>query len=137
MYRSFKRFCGVGTGNYLYFWISKGWFDEKIAVPNASDYSINPQLRLFGTKARVEFKGSWLKQYEITYEHGKVVNFYILYEVTKNISSYWTLENYGYFVKFAWQKMLMLISINVLDMVLDLIDMDIFHTLLLELVEMW
>ena len=28
MYRYFKRVAGVGTGNYIYFWKSKGLSDE-------------------------------------------------------------------------------------------------------------
>ena len=48
-----------------------------------------------GTKTRVEFKESCLKQDRITYDHGKVANIYIAYEISKNYdtSSYRTLEN--------------------------------------------
>ena len=38
----------------------------KILVPTTSDYSLNPQLSYLGNKARVEFKGSCLKQDKIT-----------------------------------------------------------------------
>ena len=69
--------------------------DENITAPTTSDYKINPQLSYFGTKTRLEFKGSCLKQDKITYDHGKIVNIYIAYEISKNfnISSYSTLEN--------------------------------------------
>ena len=42
-----------------------------------------------------EFKGSCLKLDKISFNHGKVVNIYIAYEINKNfnISSYPTLEN--------------------------------------------
>ena len=33
MYRYFKRVIGVGTGNYIYFWKSKGLSDEYITAP--------------------------------------------------------------------------------------------------------
>ena len=57
---------------------------------------LNPELRYLGNKIRVEFKGSCLKQDKITYTHGKIVNSYIVYEISKNfkISSYSTLEHY-------------------------------------------
>ena len=62
MYRSFKRVVGVGSGNYIYFWNSKGFSDENITPPVTPDYSLTRQLSYFGTKTRVEFNGSCLKQ---------------------------------------------------------------------------
>ena len=58
-------------------------------------YSVTPSLDYYGTKTRVEFSGSCLKQDKITYTHGKVVNIYIVYEISKSIdiSDYRTLEN--------------------------------------------
>ena len=46
-------------------------------------------------KKRVGFSGSCLKQDKITYTYGKVVNIYIVYEISKNcnISSYSAIEN--------------------------------------------
>ena len=46
-------------------------------------------------RLRVKFNGSCLKQDKITYTHGKPVNIYIVYEISKNlnISSYLTLGN--------------------------------------------
>ena len=43
----------------------------------------------------IEFNGSFLKQDKVTYNHGKIDNIYIVYEISKNynISSYSTLEN--------------------------------------------
>ena len=47
-----------------------------------------------GTKAKVKFNGSCLKQYKATYNHGTIVNIDIVYVISKNynISSYLTLE---------------------------------------------
>ena len=44
---------------------------------------------------RIEFKGSCLKQDKISFNHRKIVNIYIVYEITKHfdIDSYRTLEN--------------------------------------------
>ena len=83
MYRYFKRVNGVGTSNYIYFWKSKGLSDENITVPATSDYSLNPQLSYLGTKTRLKFRGSCLKQDKITFNNGKVVNIYIVYEWDK------------------------------------------------------
>ena len=44
----------------------------------------------------VKFSGSCLRQNKATYNHGTIVNIYIVYEISKNynISSSPTLENY-------------------------------------------
>ena len=46
-----------------------------------SDNSLTPALSYYGTKTRVKFTGSCLKQSKISYTHGKVVNIYIVYEL--------------------------------------------------------
>ena len=70
--------------------------DEKINSIKTSDYGITPKLNYYGTKTRVEFNGSCLKQDKVTFNHGKVVNIYIVYEISKsiNIRDYPTLENW-------------------------------------------
>ena len=70
--------------------------DTKLDYIRALSYSITPILSYYCTKTRVEFNGSSLKQDKVTSNHGKVVNIYIVYEITKNnnISDYVTLENY-------------------------------------------
>ena len=96
MYRYFKRIAGVGNGNYIYYWQSKGLSDEKINSIKTPNHSITPNLDYYGTKTRVEFNGSCLKQDSVTFNHGKVVNIYIVYEISKsiNISNYPTLKIY-------------------------------------------
>ena len=37
----------------------------------------------YGTKIRLEFRGSCLKQDKSTFNHGKIVNIYIAYEIDK------------------------------------------------------
>ena len=95
MYRYFKRITGVGSSNYIYFWQSKGLSDERINFNSESNYSITPELSHCGTKARVKFNESCLKQDKATYNHGTIVNIYIAYSISKNynVSSYPTLEN--------------------------------------------
>ena len=52
-------------------------------------------ISYYGTEPRVEFNGSCLKQDEITFNHGKIVNIYIVHEISKkiSISDYLALEN--------------------------------------------
>ena len=95
MYRYFKKIVGVGSGSYIYFWKPKGFSDEKINTITAFNYSITPELSYYGSKIRLKFNGSCLKQDKATYNHGKTINIYIACEISKsyNISSYPTLEN--------------------------------------------
>ena len=95
MYRYFKSIAGVGSGNYIYFRKSKGLSDERINSITTFDYSITPELSLYGAKTRVKFNGSCLKQDKATCIHGTIINIYIVYEISKNdnISNYPTSEN--------------------------------------------
>ena len=136
MYRYFKRVVGVGAGNYIYFWKSKGLSDENIT----SDYSLNPQVSYLGTKTRVKFDRSCLKQDKVTFNHKKVVNIYIVYETT-NVADLNgngnrpTIQN-PLFGAISLTKMLISISTNILDMELNLIKDQTFHFRLVDLVKM-
>ena len=68
MYKYFKRTASVGSGNCIYLWKSKGLSDERLDSVTASNY-----------KSTTEFHGSCLKQDKVTYNHGKIVNMYIVY----------------------------------------------------------
>ena len=95
MYRYFKIIAGVGNGSYIYYWQSKGLSDEKIYI-TITIYTATPNSSYYGTKTRVEFNGSCLKQDKVTFNHGEVVNIYIVYEISKsiNISDYPAVENW-------------------------------------------
>ena len=69
--------------------------DEKNNSIKTPNDSITPNLDYYGTKTRLEFNGSCLKQDSVTLNHEKVVNIYIVYEISKSIiiSGYLTLEN--------------------------------------------
>ena len=94
MYKQLKGIAGVGNGSYIYYWQSEGLSDERIDSNTTSNHSVTPFLDYHGTKTRVEFNGSCFKQDKITYTHGKIVNIYIAYEISKSIntSDYLTLE---------------------------------------------
>ena len=89
--KHFQKNIGVGNGQYVYYWKSKGLSDESINSITTSAYIITPNY--FGNKVRVKFSGSCLKQDKIGYTHKTIVNIYIFHEITKNnpISSYPTL----------------------------------------------
>ena len=42
MHRYFKTIAGIGSGNYIYFWKSKGLSDERLDSITASNYKITP-----------------------------------------------------------------------------------------------
>ena len=64
IYRYFRRIIGVGSGNYIYSWKSIGLSDER--ANTASNYKISLELSFYGTKIRLEFNGSCLKQDNVT-----------------------------------------------------------------------
>ena len=71
----------VGDNNdHILSWKSKGLSDENIKPLSTSNNILNPSLTYVGTKTRVEFKGSCLKQDKILFIHGKVVNIYFAFE---------------------------------------------------------
>ena len=76
-------------------WKSKGLSNESIRPPTTPNKIRNLSLHFVGTKTRVRLSGDCLKQEKITFNHGKIVNIHIIFEVEKsvNISSYPTLEN--------------------------------------------
>ena len=84
MYKYFKMVAGFGSGNYIYFWKSKGLPHENNTAPTTTNYSLNPQLIYLGTKPRLEFNRSCLKQDKMTYDHGNVANISIVFDISKN-----------------------------------------------------
>ena len=109
--------------------------DERLNSNTAPNYKITPELSYYGTKIRVEFNGSCLKQDKVTYSHGKIINIYIVYEISKNynISTYPTLEN-CLFGAVSLTKNADIDKYNILDIVLDLIGKE-NSVLVMDLVE--
>ena len=66
--------------------------DESIKLSSTSNEMLNLSVNYGHTKARAKFSGDCLKQDKITFDNGRIVNIYIVYEIV-NISSYPTLEN--------------------------------------------
>ena len=69
--------------------------EERLDSSTTSNHKITLELNFYGTKTRVEFSGSCLKEDKVTNTHGTIVNIYIVYEISKHytISVYPTLEN--------------------------------------------
>ena len=89
-----KYFRIITNTKYISSWQSKGFSNENITAPTTSDYKLNPQLSYFGTKERLEFRVSCLKQDKNTFNHGKIVNVYIVYELNKTyVKTHHTLVN--------------------------------------------
>ena len=73
----------TNTPHYIPSWKSKGLSTESIKSPTISDNSLAPALSYHGTKTRAKRTGSCLKQDKVTFNHKKVVNIYIVYELNK------------------------------------------------------
>ena len=110
-FRGKNYFDGDATQNYLVFqpvykyfervdnkissWESKGLSNEKISSTTTT-YNIKFATSLIHDNARikVKFNGDFLKQDKVTYNHGPLVNIYIVYELTPDTKdSNITLEN--------------------------------------------
>ena len=75
-----KYFKVISSTNYISSWKSKGLSNKTIKLPATSDNNLNP--------------GSCLKQDKNTFNHGKRVNIYIVYELDKTyVKTHPTLGN--------------------------------------------
>ena len=62
---------------------SKELSNESIKPLTTSDNSLTPILDYYGTKTKVYFDRACLKQDKVTFNHGKIVNIYIVYKIIK------------------------------------------------------
>ena len=65
---------------------SKGLPNESIKPPTTTNNILTPELNYYGTKTKVKFTGSCLKQSSHIFTHKKVVNIYIVYELAASSS---------------------------------------------------
>ena len=59
-----------------------------IKPPNASSNSLPPALNCIGTKTTLKFVEKCLKQDKITFTHGKIVNIFIVCEISFSTCGY-------------------------------------------------
>ena len=76
-----KYFKVIANTGYVSSWKSKRLPAENIAPPTISDNSLAPALSYYGTKKKVKFDGSCLKQPKPSYMHRKTVNVHTVYEL--------------------------------------------------------
>ena len=67
---------------YISEWKSKGLSDESIKPFLTSNNSLTPLIDYYDYYIRLKFNGSILRQPKVSYTHGKIVNIYIVYEIT-------------------------------------------------------
>ena len=76
---------------------SKGLSNEKINFPITSNHSLSPNvICMYNSRMRVRFKGSYLKQYKVTFTPKNVVNLFTVYELDRlpeNLNAEFTLKN--------------------------------------------
>ena len=78
----------IANTKYVSWWKSKGLSDEAITPYATSDNSLTPLIDHYGSKVRVKFDKSYLKQpNKLTYDYGRRVNVYIVYELGASGSS--------------------------------------------------
>ena len=91
MYKYFKK---IGYTESISSWESKGLSNEIIKTPTTFNNSFTPTLKYTGRTMYAKFNGSCLKQDKITFNHGKTVNIYIVYDLKSNLNNFDpTLEN--------------------------------------------
>ena len=76
---AYKYFKTIINTDYISSWKSNGLSTESIKTPTTSDNSLTPALSYYDYNIRVKLTGNCLK---ITYTHKRVVNTYIVYELS-------------------------------------------------------
>ena len=84
-YRYFKTVSNTDAS--VLSWKSKGLSDESIRSPSTCNNVLNPLLKYVCSKAKVTFHGDCLKQENISFDHGKVINVYFVYEIDRSVST--------------------------------------------------
>ena len=77
------RYFKTDSSHHISSWTCKGLSNESITPFSAPNKFLTPSLNYFGTRRRVKFSGSCLKQDKVTYTHGKIVNICIVCEINK------------------------------------------------------
>ena len=140
IFQPISRYFKIITNtDYISSWKSEGLSAESIKPPTTSDNSLTPILNYYGTKTKVSFDMSCLKQDKVTFNHGKIVNIYIVYKLIKLSNIYknnnLTIEN-ALFGAVSLTKNADVDNINILDMGLHLIKEEVFHFLVVDMVKM-
>ena len=82
----FKLNSVANAADYVLSWQSKGLSNESIKPPTTTNISLTPELNYYGTKTKIKFTGSCLKQSSHILTHKKVINIYIVCELAASSS---------------------------------------------------
>ena len=78
----------IANKKYISSWKSKGLSNETLTLYATSDNSLTPWIDYYGSKIRLQFNKSCLKQSNmLTYDYGHRVNLYIAYKLGASSSS--------------------------------------------------
>ena len=70
---------------YILSWKSKGLSDLEIKSIKTNNHLLNPRIDQYDTsKIRSKFNESFLNRFPPSITHSKIVNIYIVYEITSN-----------------------------------------------------
>ena len=82
VFQPMHKYFKITNKKYISSWKSKGLSDKTITPYATSDNSLPPLIDHYGTRIRLKFNGSCLKQpNKLTYDYGHNVNVYIVYEL--------------------------------------------------------
>ena len=127
MYKYFKKFT-KNNSTFISSWESKGLSKEKINSINTSSSNFSPTFACDNARIKLKFNGDFLRQDDLaTYNHGKMVNIYIVYRLTPtpNDTSI-TLKNCPFGAVEEDLILMMLINTFILNMELDLIRIQVW-----------
>ena len=68
----------IGSTDKISSWESKGLSNKVIKPPSTNINSLAPTLKYTGKRIYLKFNGNCLKQDKITFNHGTIVNIYIV-----------------------------------------------------------
>ena len=83
-----RYFKVIANAKYILSSKSKGLPDESIKPPATSDKSLTPLIDYLSATIRLKFNGSILRQSKVSYTHRKVVNIYVVYELSASSSHF-------------------------------------------------
>ena len=86
MRKYFKLNSVVDTIDCILSWQSKGLSNKSIKRPTTTNNSLTQELNYYGTRTKIKFTKSCLKQPSHIFTHKKVVNIYIVYELAASSS---------------------------------------------------
>ena len=92
IYKYFKTSV-KGSTTYISSWKLKGLSNEEIISITTSNHNQAPSLAYGNVRIKLKFVRAFLKQDKITYNHGTIVNSYIVYRLSPSLTSDITLEN--------------------------------------------